>query len=67
MPGRIISVEVGDGGRVARGDKLLVLEAMRMEQVIVAPFARVVVKLPAKAGAQVSEGMLLARVEPEEG
>jgi 3-methylcrotonyl-CoA carboxylase alpha subunit len=67
MPGRIISVDVAQGEKVARGQKLLVLEAMKMEQAMLAPFAGVVAELKAVAGAQVAEGILLVRVEREDG
>ena len=63
MPGRIIAVEVAAGVTVAKGQKLLTLEAMKMEHSLVAPFDGVVAELNADAGAQVSEGTLLVRVE----
>jgi 3-methylcrotonyl-CoA carboxylase alpha subunit len=63
MPGRVISVEVGQGDRVSKGQKLLTLEAMKMEHSLVAPFDGVVAELEAVEGGQVSEGTLLVRVE----
>jgi len=66
MPGKVTSVEVSAGDKVAKGQRLLTLEAMKMEHGLVAPFDGVVAELPASEGAQVSEGALLARVEPEE-
>ncbi|MET1112184.1 MAG: biotin/lipoyl-containing protein, partial [Allosphingosinicella sp.] len=63
MPGRVLSVEVSKGDRVAKGQKLLTLEAMKMEHSLTAPFEGVVAELDAVAGGQVSEGMLLVRVE----
>jgi 3-methylcrotonyl-CoA carboxylase alpha subunit len=66
MPGRIISVDVRQGDAVAKGQKLVTLEAMKMEHSLVAPFDGVVAELAAKEGAQVSEGALLARVEKGE-
>ncbi len=65
MPGRIIAVEVAAGDRVAKGQRLVTLEAMKMEHSLVAPFDGTVAELDATAGAQVSEGKLLARVERE--
>ncbi len=64
MPGKISSIDVAPGERVAKGQRLLTLEAMKMEHGLVAPFNGVVVELGAKAGAQVGEGAVLARVEP---
>ena len=66
MPGRVIAVEVGEGDRVAKGAKLVTLEAMKMEHSLVAPFDGVVAELPAQPGGQVSEGALLVRVERAE-
>lgn len=65
MPGRVIAVDVTTGASVAKGQRLLVLEAMKMEQKLVAPFDGVVSEMKAAAGMQVEEGMLLARVEKD--
>jgi 3-methylcrotonyl-CoA carboxylase alpha subunit len=66
MPGRVLSVEVRPGDAVAKGQKLLTLEAMKMEHGLVAPFDGTVAELHVEAGAQVSEGALLVRVEKGE-
>jgi 3-methylcrotonyl-CoA carboxylase alpha subunit len=66
MPGRVISVDVRQGDSVAKGQKLLTLEAMKMEHSLTAPFEGVVAELGAVEGAQVSEGTLLVRVEKGE-
>ncbi|WP_093083483.1 acetyl/propionyl/methylcrotonyl-CoA carboxylase subunit alpha [Sphingobium sp. AP50] len=67
MPGRIIAVLVEQGQQVAKGQKLLVMEAMKMEQSLLAPFDGIVADLKASTGAQVSEGALLARIDQGEG
>ena len=66
MPGRIIAVDVAAGDRVAKGQKILTLEAMKMEHSLTAPFDGTVVKLDATVGAQVQVEALLAQVEPDE-
>jgi 3-methylcrotonyl-CoA carboxylase alpha subunit len=66
MPGKVIAVDVAKGDSVSRGQKLLVLEAMKMEQAILAPFDGVVAELKVVAGGQVSEGTMLVRVEKAE-
>ena len=66
MPGKVTSVEVEKGAKVAKGQRLLTLEAMKMEHSLTAPFDGVVAELSAEAGAQVSEGAVLARIEPME-
>ncbi|PTQ12332.1 methylcrotonoyl-CoA carboxylase [Sphingomonas oleivorans] len=63
MPGRIVAVEVAEGDRVAKGQKILLLEAMKMEQALVAPFDGIVAEMKAAAGGQVAEGVMLARIE----
>ena len=63
MPGKIIAVEVRQGDVVTKGQKLLTLEAMKMEHSLVAPFDGVVAELNAAEGGQVSEGTLLAKIE----
>jgi acetyl/propionyl-CoA carboxylase alpha subunit len=64
MPGKIVSVSVKAGDTVTKGQILLVLEAMKMEHALTAPFDGVVAELTATPGGQVSEGVLLARLEP---
>ena len=63
MPGKIIAVEVAAGDSVTKGQKLLTLEAMKMEHTLVAPFDGTVAELSAVAGAQVQVEALLARIE----
>jgi len=62
MPGKIIAVEVSDGQQVSKGQKLLTLEAMKMEHTLIAPFDGMVVDLNAAPGAQVQVEALLARI-----
>jgi 3-methylcrotonyl-CoA carboxylase alpha subunit len=62
MPGRIIAVEVAAGQTVNKGQKLLTLEAMKMEHSLIAPFDGVVAELNAVAGAQVQVEALLVRI-----
>jgi len=63
MPGRIVAVEVKAGDRVTAGQRLVVLEAMKMEQALLSPFDGMVADLSAAPGAQVAEGIVLARIE----
>jgi 3-methylcrotonyl-CoA carboxylase alpha subunit len=66
MPGRIIAVDVAAGARVTKGQKLVTLEAMKMEHALTAPFGGTVAALDAVAGGQVSEGALLVRIERDD-
>ena len=67
MPGRIIDIAVVAGTAVRRGDKLLVLEAMKMEHTIRAPAAGTVASLHVTVGEQVAEGLDLITFDAEEG
>ncbi len=67
MPGRVIAVAVAAGEAVTKGQKLLTLEAMKMEHSLTAPFDGTVAQLNASEGGQVSEGTLLVKIEKGEG
>ncbi|MBH0114688.1 acetyl/propionyl/methylcrotonyl-CoA carboxylase subunit alpha [Novosphingobium sp. YJ-S2-02] len=66
MPGKVIDVAVEEGEEVKRGQKLLTLEAMKMEHTLTAPFDGTVAKLNAEAGQQVQVEALLARIDEAE-
>src|SRR3546814_13142154 len=67
MPAKVIRVAAGVGDRVARGDVLLVLAAMKMEHGVAAPADGVVAALAVAEGALVEEGAAMAVVEPATG
>jgi 3-methylcrotonyl-CoA carboxylase alpha subunit len=66
MPGKVTAVEVSQGEKVAKGQRLLTLEAMKMEHALTAPFDGTVAELNTTVGAQVTEGQLLVKVTPAE-
>ena len=66
MPGRVTAVEVTAGDAVSKGQKLVTLEAMKMEHALIAPFDGTVAELNAEAGQQITEGRVLVRVERAE-
>jgi len=63
MPGRIVSVAVEPGAVVERGQTVIVLEAMKMESVIVAPQAGTVTEILVTAGQPVQQRQALLRIE----
>jgi 3-methylcrotonyl-CoA carboxylase alpha subunit len=67
MPGKVIAVDVAEGELVEQGQRLMVLEAMKMEHALTAPFDGRVVELAAAPGQQVQVETLLARVEAADG
>ncbi len=52
--------------RANKGQKLVTLEAMKMEHSLTAPFDGIIAELNAATGGQVSEGMVLVRMEAPE-
>jgi acetyl/propionyl-CoA carboxylase alpha subunit len=64
MPGRIVKVMVGEGDDVTDGQVVIVLEAMKMEHTLRAPYDGVVRSMTAAPGVQVEAGTVLAVVEP---
>ncbi|SDG08882.1 acetyl/propionyl/methylcrotonyl-CoA carboxylase subunit alpha [Klenkia brasiliensis] len=62
MQGTIVKVAVADGATVAAGDLVVVLEAMKMEQPIVAHRAGTVSGLSAEVGATVTSGAVLCTI-----
>lgn len=65
MPGTVVQVVAGQGARVAAGEPVLVLEAMKMQHTVAAPAAGTVTSLPVVAGQQVAAGEVLAVVDTE--
>jgi acetyl-CoA/propionyl-CoA carboxylase biotin carboxyl carrier protein len=65
MPGTVTVVEVAEGQVVAAGDRLVVVEAMKMEHVLTAPVDGTVRGLTARAGTTVARDAVLLTVDPE--
>ncbi len=66
MPGKILELKASVGDAVSKGDALLVMEAMKMEQTITSPRDGIVAQFGAKAGDQVSDGSMLVVVSDPE-
>ncbi len=62
MPGTLLSFKVAAGQAVRQGEVLLILEAMKMENEIVAPSAGTVLALCVSEGASVNTGDLLVEI-----
>jgi 3-methylcrotonyl-CoA carboxylase alpha subunit len=63
--GRVAKVFVTPGATVAKGDRIAVVEAMKMEHVLHAPRAGRIDKLAAREGDQVAQGALIAALAKE--
>ena len=59
MPGTIVSVNVSDGQSVKKGDVLVVLEAMKMENEIKAPNDGTITSVAVSKGESVDTGATL--------
>ncbi len=67
MPGLVKHLAAAAGQAVARGDVLVVLEAMKMEHSLLAPRDGVIAEVLVEAGAQVTDGTVLLLLEPADG
>jgi 3-methylcrotonyl-CoA carboxylase alpha subunit len=67
LPGLIKVVLAKAGQTVAKGDALIVLEAMKMQHTLVAPRDGTLAEVLASAGDQVVEGTMLIAFEPAHG
>lgn len=63
MPGLVLSVSVKIGDAVRLGDNLLVLEAMKMENVLPSPTEGVIAEIAVAAGDKVDKNQVLIRFE----
>jgi len=65
MPGLVLDVRARSGDQVAAGTVLVVLEAMKMEHSLAAPWAGTVTAVSVKPGDRVEEGVELVVLSPE--
>ncbi len=65
MHGKVLAVLVDKGAQVKRGQRVAVVEAMKMEHAIVAPFDGRVGEVAVEPGAQVAEKATIMTIEPE--
>ncbi|MEE2751704.1 MAG: biotin/lipoyl-containing protein [Myxococcota bacterium] len=65
MPGRIVRVFLAQGDRVEKGDPLMIVEAMKMENEIKAPVSGELAEVLVADGDTVDAGAKLVRITPE--
>jgi len=63
MHGKVIEVLVAAGDTVRKGQKLAVIEAMKMEHALAAPVDGTVTEIQVQAGSQIAEGALVMTIE----
>jgi biotin carboxyl carrier protein len=64
MPGVVVAVAAAEDQKVSKGTALVVIEAMKMEHTITAPYDGLVKNLKVKAGDRVATGEELVVLEP---
>lgn len=65
LPGVVVALAASVGTRVARGDMLVVVEAMKMENAILAPLSGTVSEICCAVDQQVVAGQVLVEITPE--
>ncbi len=63
MPGKILDVQVDNGQEINKGDTILVLEAMKMQNIITASHKGQISRLCVKAGQTVGKDEILAEIK----
>jgi len=63
MPGKIIDVLVREGSAVLRGEPLVILEAMKMQNEIISPVNGTIIKVAAKPNTNVMKDDLLVEIK----
>ncbi len=64
IPGTIIDVLVKNGESLKEGDPILILEAMKMHNVVQMPFDGKIVKINVKAGEVIPKRHLMLEIKP---
>ncbi len=65
LPAQVVEVFIENDQKVHEGDKLLVIEAMKTQQTMRAPFDGTVAKLSVKSGDLVQEGSVIVEILPD--
>jgi 3-methylcrotonyl-CoA carboxylase alpha subunit len=63
MHGKVLAIFVEKGAQVAQGQRLAIVEAMKMEHTLVAPVAGTVAEVVATAGDQIAEGATIMAID----
>lgn len=63
IPGTVNKIFVSEGDKVKEGDKLIILEAMKMKNIITVPYSGIIKKINVKEGQPIPKGYLIAELE----
>ena len=64
MHGKVLALLVAEGDSVVKGQRLAIIEAMKMEHALTAPHDGTVAGISVAAGGQVAEGAKVMTIEP---
>jgi 3-methylcrotonyl-CoA carboxylase alpha subunit len=64
MHGKVLAIFVAQGASVTKGERVAIVEAMKMEHALLAPLDGTVTEVSAEVGAQVAEGAKILSIEP---
>jgi 3-methylcrotonyl-CoA carboxylase alpha subunit len=64
MHGKVLAIFVAAGANVTKGERVAIVEAMKMEHALLAPADGIVSEISAQVGAQVAEGAKILTIEP---
>lgn len=65
LPGIVVALPLRPGDAVARGDTVAVVEAMKMENAMLSPFAGTIADVNCELGQQVAAGQILVTITPQ--
>ena len=65
MPGKVVTVEVSVGDTVEEGETILILEAMKKQNEVVAPISGTIIEVHCEDGLNVEANVPLVVIEPE--
>ncbi len=65
IPGKVVTVEVGEGDVVEEGQVILILEAMKMQNEVLAPLSGTVTNVNCSDGENVEANVPLVVIEPD--
>ena len=60
MPGKVMSIKIKPGEQVSKGDTIMVFEAMKMENSVVAPQDGTIASIKVEVGSEFESGAVLA-------
>lgn len=63
IPGTVSKIFVSERDNVKEGDKLIILEAMKMKNIITIPYSGIIKKINVKEGQSIPKGYLIAELE----